>query len=140
MFPKGLVASSALAKFKTDTRGLVAKWVDQHMAVVNQTVSRGRARAPSSQALLAAMKQVADQPLVLFDEGKPASLGNLSLPTNTSQTMFLNIQGWSQAKYGNQYRFRVYRRHPKTRAIQGGTTYVVQVVAPPGFPVGTAAA
>jgi len=133
VFPKGLLASSALATFKTDTRGLVAKWIDQHIAAVNQMASRGRVSAPSSQAVVAAMKQVADQPLVLFDAGKPAPLGNLSLPANTAQTMFLNIQGWPQAKYGDQYRICVYRRHPKTKAIQGGATYLVQVAAPPRF-------
>jgi hypothetical protein len=140
VFPKGLLANSALASFKTDTRGLVAKWVEQHIATVNHMVSRGRASGRSSETLVAAIKQVADQPLVLFDAGKPASLGNLSLPANTSQTIFLNIQGWPQAKYGDQYRLRVYRRDPKTKAIQGGATYLVQIVAPPKSAAGTPAA
>lgn len=129
VLPRALIGAGTISSFETAPRGAVRRYVAQQRPAIAKAVGANRFSAAASQALMTHMSHVVDEPLVLFEARKRAVLPNIRVPSGTSHTVLVNVQGWAGAKVGDRHRFRVYLRDPETNALRGGTTYHVEVVA-----------
>jgi hypothetical protein len=128
--PKRLAGPRPDGKGRKDADRAVEEWARAQRRHLQRCAKAGRYRYAGIKKLLAAIDEVADQPLrELKAGGRKGTPSGLRLQRGGSHTIFLRIEEWSQAAVGDSYSFHVQLRDAASGRVHGGSVYDVRVVA-----------
>jgi hypothetical protein len=130
--PRQLITPVAVkeATLERQRASTLRAWLKQHGEDALRLQREGKLSEGDLKYLLAAMRAVKGAPLLSVPTGKRTTLSGLPVIPKGTQTVFFRIDPPARARAGRSWQFSVIQRDHNTGEVQGGATYVVEVVPP----------
>ena len=136
LIPSVLVSDEMLhtqRDFTVESNPQVKKWYARHSRDAERLFHEGKFRKEDFDRLTAAMKLVAERPLLLPRVellGHQPTLTTIPIGANESHTIFFRIDPPEKAQIGQSWEFSVVQRDSQTGQTQGGANYSVRINRP----------
>lgn len=108
----------------------IEDWQERHRRELAKMLKHGRYNHAKAELMLHALEQVRHQPLLVARPGAVCEVRGLELRAGESYTAFLAIQRPEKVEVGDRFRFRILQRQNGRKAVIGGCTYELQILAP----------
>ena len=130
--PQALITPDAVkeAALERQPASMLRSWLKQHREDAVRLQQEGKFSERDLKYLLTAMDNVEGAPLLSVPTRKETTLSGLPVIPGETQTVFLRIDPPARSRAARDWQFSVIQRDHKTGKVQGGATYVVEVVPP----------
>ena len=130
--PRDLITDAVVkdSALERQPAALLRGWLKQHGDDAVRLQREGKYSDRDLAYLLDAMGKVKGAPLVVVPTRKRTTLTGLPVIPGGTQTVFFRVDPPARSRPGQSWQFSVVQRDHKNRRVQGGATYVVEIVSP----------